>query len=403
MPSEPTASLRSLIAFLEVVATGSTHAAAAQVPLTQSAISQSIARLEDRFGAQLFERHGGGMTPTQAGKALASRVQRAMQHLRAGEQALEAAGANKAALLRHATSSQLLAVIAVAAARSFTGAALRLGVSEPTIHRAARQLEHVVGLPLLRATPTGVEPTAHAIALARAASLAFEEIRQAEVEIREAEGAFDGCLRIGSLPLGRVRIVPDAVLALKSAHPRLTFEILDGAYAELVDHLRHGRLDVIFGALRARPEADIEQELLFEDPLSIIVRAGHPLAGRTRPSAPQLANLTWVVPRALTPARENFARFFERRGQASPASMIECSSSEATRALLLGSDYAALLSRLQVEEDLAAGRLAACGAPLWETSREIGLATRRSMRPTRSQVLLLDALRASARVKAPAP
>lgn len=83
---------------------------------------------------------------------------------------------------------------------------------------------------------------------------------------------------IGAMPLGRSFIVPEPVLRFAALRPSHQISILDGPYESLLDALRHGRADVLVGALRESVPGGVVQELLFEDPLAIIVRKGHPLA-----------------------------------------------------------------------------------------------------------------------------
>ena len=53
---------------------------------------------------------------------------------------------------------------------------------------------------------------------------------------------------------------------------------MDAPYGELLNHLRHGRIDLILGALRdPSPGSDLQQEEFFREPLAIVVRAEHPL------------------------------------------------------------------------------------------------------------------------------
>lgn len=67
-------------AFLAVVRTRSFSAAAVEVSLTQGAISQQIAKLEDRLHTQLFVRSGNSLITTPAGQLLASHAQAYMDH-----------------------------------------------------------------------------------------------------------------------------------------------------------------------------------------------------------------------------------------------------------------------------------------------------------------------------------
>jgi DNA-binding transcriptional LysR family regulator len=67
-------------AFLAVVRTESFSAAAGEASLTQGAVSQQIAKLEDRLNTQLFLRAGGRVVTTAAGHMLASHAQAYMDH-----------------------------------------------------------------------------------------------------------------------------------------------------------------------------------------------------------------------------------------------------------------------------------------------------------------------------------
>jgi len=64
--------LRLLTAFAAVVRTGSVQAAAAELNVTQPAISQSVRQLEDHVGLPLLDRGSRPARPTEAGQALAA-------------------------------------------------------------------------------------------------------------------------------------------------------------------------------------------------------------------------------------------------------------------------------------------------------------------------------------------
>lgn len=63
--------IRSLRTFLAVLETGSFRAAAERLGVTQPAISQTIANLEDELSCRLFDRRRRGITPTFEGERLA--------------------------------------------------------------------------------------------------------------------------------------------------------------------------------------------------------------------------------------------------------------------------------------------------------------------------------------------
>lgn len=373
--------------------------ASTRLNLSQPAISRSIAQLEAALGEPLFERTPSGMFPTEAGALFLRRIERVMGYLRAGEREVSWSGrpADAPALHRLATSVHWRAFLGVVEHGGYAAAARALGVSQPGVHRAARDLERLCGRPLFRAAPTGAEPTPEALALARWSGLAFREIEQAVAELHERRGIADGELAIGSLPLARTRIVPTAVTRLLAERPEARVRIIDGPYAELLHGLLHGRIDLILGALRLpAPAPGLRQEPLFQEPLSIVVRAGHPILTAPPADVAALSRLEWIAPNDRTPARARFTALFRQHGAEPPHRIIECSSLLAIRGLLVQSDRAALLSASQVPFDALGAELAVAPIPLPGTERSIGICTREDWAPTPTQARFLDLVREAA-------
>jgi LysR family transcriptional regulator, regulator for genes of the gallate degradation pathway len=379
----PIPNIRHLLAVAAVVRMRHVGRAANLVHLSQSATTQAIAGVEASLGEQLFERTRTGLTATDAGVAFGKRIERAFEHLEAGKQVL---GEKAPPLQRLVTTAQLRAFTAVVEAKSYSLAARQLGLSQPSIHRVTREFERLSGTQLLRPTRRGIEPTQTARALSQAVSLALEEIRQGIDELREWRGVVDGPLSIGCLPLARSFLLPTAVTRFLTLHPDIKMQIADGSYTELLHELRHGRLDLIVGALRlTSAPADIQQEVLFSDPLSIVVRAGHPILSEPEPGPERLAQLDWIVSPEGTPARTQFAQFFEQAAVATPRRLIECSSPVATRALLVQSERASVISASQVSYEVKLGVLEMLPAPILGRSWPIGITTRRDWHPTNAQ------------------
>ncbi len=84
----------------EVVSLGSFSAAAEALSYTQSAVSQSIARLEAETGAPLVVRGRRGVTPTPAGAALVAHAERIFDQVREAEADIAAVMGVRAGRLR---------------------------------------------------------------------------------------------------------------------------------------------------------------------------------------------------------------------------------------------------------------------------------------------------------------
>jgi len=390
--------LRHLFALKIITDTGSLSAAAERVHLSQSALTQALRKMEKTAGATLFERAGSGVTPTDAGRLLTNRSTRASTLLGKAEREIrqrEAINPKIKESTRHMTASQLRALIAIVETGGYTLAARKLGLAQPTVYRAAKDLEAQIGVAFLGRSARGVEPREPARILARYAELAFSEIRQGFEEVSELRGNMMSRISVGCLPLARAELLPKAVSQLLKTYRDAMVSILDGPYSEQLHALRYGQIDWIIGALRSpAPTTDIVQEPLFEEPLSIVVRTGHPLLGKRLPDPAALAKLEWIAPKEHTPTRDLFTAFFARDGVATPKRIIECSSLVATRGLLQHSDRAALLSPVQIRGDISTNQLALLGNPLPGTNRSIGMTVRVDWEPTIVQAEFTKIIRA---------
>jgi DNA-binding transcriptional LysR family regulator len=79
--------LAAMEAFVRVIDAGSFSGAAKQLRLGQSAISKTIAQLEDRLGVRLLLRSTHGLTPTEAGRNFYQRAKRTIEEAEQAEAA----------------------------------------------------------------------------------------------------------------------------------------------------------------------------------------------------------------------------------------------------------------------------------------------------------------------------
>lgn len=378
--------LRHLRVFLAVADHGSITRAAEIGLVSQPAVTQAVAKLERAAEARLFDRTPRGLFPTEAGAALAHRVRRAFALL---DPALDAVAPR---LRLTATASQLEALIALRETENSTLAARRLGIAQPTVHRAVTQIEHEAGRSLFERSPRGMLASRPARALARAARLAFAELDQAAADLAELGGREVGRIVVGAMPLSRSSVLPQAIARFRRVRPTLPILIHDGPYDELLTGLRRGEIDMLIGALRdPAPVADVEQRELFRDDLVLVAGRDHPLAAATAITTAELARYPWIVARSETPTRRHFDRLFE--GGPAPASIVESGSVILMRELLGSSDHLGCASRLQALVEAGRGAMTILPFAMPGTARPIGLTLRADWLPTRAQRDFLDLLR----------
>lgn len=397
----PNINLRHLRAFCSVVAQGSVSAAAKQVFLSQPAITQAIARLEQVYDLRLFDRSRAGMHPTDAALRLAERAQRAFELLGSGiTDAQRAGGERGLKALRDVplslTATQLRAFVAVGAAENFSLAARESGASQSALHRSSRELEALLGIELFERTTRGIALTRAGQALFQQARLAFAELAQARMELDASKGVNSGTITIGSMPLSRHFVVPGAIIAFAASYPAVNVKVIEAPYNELLHGLRHGEIDVVIGALRNPPPVeDVAQEKLFRSSLRVAARRDHPLAKKGRITMRDLGSYPWVVHPAGTPTRERFDVLFKRAGMPVPEGLVESLSVQLIRTMLTQSDRLTLISSHQIHVEMELGMLRTLAFDTGNTARDIGLTLRRGWKPTAMQRALLDELRAA--------
>ncbi len=396
----PWPNLRHLQLFLDVVRLGAVSAAARGAHLSQPAVTQAIAHIESYMGGALLLRTPKGPRPNSAGTDVAQRIDRALGLLREalpGARAKDGARLRSPDALHRITTTQLMALMQAGEHGSFAAAAARVKRSRAGVQRAVRQLEIALDMALVDLTTGRLLLTRDGEKLAQRARLAATEIAQARAEVAQSMGRAAGHTIIGAMPLARSAIVPGAVLAFAAERSHHAVTILDGPYETLLWALRNGQADVLIGALRdPAPTVEVLQEHLFDDPLSIIVRAGHPLTSIRRLRTDSLTPYDWIAPPADSPLRRHFDALYGTLPAYPRSAPIECSSLEVARALLIGSERIMLLSRQQVHHALKSGELAALPHPLGAVSRAIGLTLRRNWHPTAEQARLLQIIRQQA-------
>ena len=379
--------LRHLRLALAVAEGGSATYAASLLHISQPAVTQALAGLENSFGQKLFLRDAKGLRPNEAGQRLVFRLNRAFQQL---DPALDAIAPR---LRLTATAAQLRALAAVAEAGNVTLAARHLELAQPTVQRAIGQMESEAGRPLFERTARGLRPKRLARDLARAARLTFAEVDQARGDLSALSGGEGDRIAVGAMPLSRAAVLGPALARLRETIPSVPVKILDGPYADLLAALLRGDAHFLIGALRTpAPTDEIEQTTLFIDRLVIAHRPGHPLAGKAVELG-TLALCPWVVGASGAPAREHFDRLM---GNISGRSVIETGSMILMREILLASDALSLVSERQIAPELARGTLQVLPVRPEGTERAIGLTMRRDFLPTPAQSRLLAIIREAA-------
>ncbi|WP_020660752.1 LysR substrate-binding domain-containing protein [Amycolatopsis benzoatilytica] len=169
--------------------------------------------------------------------------------------------------------------LAVAETRSFTAAAKRLGVGQPTVSQHIRRLETEAGGLLFARDTHAVDLTARGQAMLGFAQTIVDTEERASRHFRGAQ--VRGRVRFGVSEDFALGELPGVLRRLRESHPLVDVELHVELSDVLARRIAEGRLDLVLG--KRRPEAAGPGRLLRREPLVWIGSAatellpGHPV------------------------------------------------------------------------------------------------------------------------------
>ena len=183
----------------------------------------------------------------------------------------------------------------VADAGSLSKAAAALAVPQSMVSRAISHLERQCGERLFVRTGRGVVLTEFgAQILTRVTRLAADADLLIE-EIRNAQGQPMGDVLLGLLPSAVARYAGPLASRVRAGMPGVRLHLVEGASAQLEEHLREGRLDMAV-VLREDALSVGDERILARVPLHLIGRRGSEiLAGGELPLA-AISGLPLILP-----------------------------------------------------------------------------------------------------------
>jgi LysR family transcriptional regulator, regulator for genes of the gallate degradation pathway len=185
-----------------------------------------LTQLETVLAVTLLERRRNGSFPTPLGSVLLPRVARLFAHIQSALRdpvvgaSLSGRETTKS-VENKITDTHIRSLTAIAECGSFAAAARRLNISQPSLHRSARDLERVVRRSLYQRIARGLAPTDHASELARRLKVALRELDYGIEEIRAAQGVFTSRITVGNIPHSGTHLLSTTItrfLAFIRAH-----------------------------------------------------------------------------------------------------------------------------------------------------------------------------------------
>lgn len=177
------------------------------------------------------------------------------------------------------TLRQLRVFQAVIELGGFSRAGDALGLTQPAVSRAVRELEQALDLRLFDRTTREVEPTAAARRLQGKLTRVLEALQDALGEARMEGAQAHGVVRVASSPTLSASLMPLLIARCRQRYPQLKLVLHDQVQRLNIDAVTGGQVD--FG-LVVEPDAAaaLDSEPLLEDDFWLVCRSDHALAGQ---------------------------------------------------------------------------------------------------------------------------
>jgi DNA-binding transcriptional LysR family regulator len=282
-------------------------------------------------------------------------------------------------------TKQLAAFCAVVERRSFSQAADQLGVTQPAVSLQIRSLEQRVGQQLLDRSGRRVEPTEAGRRLYASAQrvLAAEEHLLEELDADD-EGAITGTLELGASTGPGGTVVPLLLCEFQEQHPDMGVRLTVSDTQTVIDRVAGRELELgIVGA--GRRHRGVAFEPFFSDEVVLACPADHRFAGKTV-SLDDLKGEKLIVMQDGAGVRQVIEDELRKAGMRlrDLDVRLELGLQESVRSAVLAGHGIAFISRLAIEADLAAGRIATARVRGLDPVREIFLARATGRSETRA-------------------
>jgi LysR family transcriptional regulator, regulator of abg operon len=244
--------------------------------------------------------------------------------------------------------SQLRNIRGIVEHGSLRAAARVLGLSQPALTRSVQELERELGATLFERRGRGVTLTPAGEVLVRRAKVILGDVRRAHEEVQQISGSNQGTVVAALSFAAHFALLPHTLRRFRKRYPQVFLRLIEGFFPSLEAGLKDGSIDFYAGP---RPEGTVPDglvaERLFNHDMSVVCRAGHPLArtpkSKTAVSLADLSGCEWVTAGITHLADDELGEVFEKN-QLPPRKIVSQTHSALSLVMtLISSDLLAMV------------------------------------------------------------
>jgi DNA-binding transcriptional LysR family regulator len=265
--------------------------------------------------------------------------------------------------------------------KSFSRAAEKLLVTQPSISAQIRSLESSLGHRLLERGGGKVTLTAAGRVFEPFAEESLARLNHILMTIGDLERSPRGTLTVSANDSTALYVLPSFFSKFKRQYSRVALNIVRAERSKTIESVLNREVDFGVVSLPVR-DPRLHVETIHKDELVLVVPAKHPLAAEATVSIEKLSKYSLLVP-TQGRRREHLDNLFAER-KLTPKIGMELDSNELLKRLILAEIGIGFLPRINVLAELRADQVRALTLEGVELPRDLGLISHKSRELSRA-------------------
>ncbi|MDR5758458.1 LysR family transcriptional regulator [Caballeronia sp. LZ035] len=286
---------------------------------------------------------------------------------------------------------ELETFLAVADLGSFSAAAKKMHVSQPSVTNRVQRLEAMLKTKLVERTTRRVTPTPDGEELARRARLALQGLRELLTDFHARAAASKMRTVIATTPMLAAVVLPQLIQSFRQAYPSIQIQVRDLQYEAVLATLEAGQADLAVSAFDGE-SSKLHFEPLAREPMLVVLPKAHPLAGAQDITLEQLADLPLMLLDRYALLQTRLSAELARRGLT--LSTIQHATNVGTVLGLVDAGLGATFLPRYMAQRYSLESRATLNVPEIDLSRNFGILVRERADLNLASTLFLDHLRA---------
>lgn len=241
-----------------------------------------------------------------------------------------------------ATLHQLVVFEATARHGSFTQAAAELDITQPTVSTQIKQLTKAVGLPLFEQIGKRIYLTEAGRELLSVCHGIFDRLDVFEMAVAELQGMKRGKLRLATVTTAQY-FIPKILGRFCDSYPDVEIALEITNHQEIEQRMLDNE-DDLYILSDVPTDIPLEIKPFLENPLVVIARRDHPLAGQKNIPIEAIEKEPFITREPGSGTRETIQQFFRQHGITVPV-RLEIGNNEAIKQAIAGGLGISILSR----------------------------------------------------------